>query len=206
MELFEALPVDVEGGAQGRNKPIVIGQVGVRCTWCTHLPLKERLRASSYYPARLQGLYQASQNILNGHLFKDCRSLPDIVRQELMKLQTKKSGPGGGKHFWSDMAPQLGVFEDEHGLRFHPWSASATAVNAINIAAARQQAAPTVARQETASTAARQQAAPTAASRRQETPEKQDEGPPKEDPPSDEGGGEGEQEGAEHKEVESGED
>lgn len=31
MHLFEAKKADVDAGAQGRNKPIVLGQVGIRC-------------------------------------------------------------------------------------------------------------------------------------------------------------------------------
>ena len=58
IEIFEAHAIDVERGAQGRNKPIVLGQVGLRCIHCKHLPLKQRARASTYYPARLNGVYQ----------------------------------------------------------------------------------------------------------------------------------------------------
>jgi hypothetical protein len=118
LELFEATQEDVDGGAQGRNKPIVLGQVGIRCKWCTDQPLKQRLKASSYYPARLQGLYQAAQNIINGHICSQCCSLPQEIREELLKLQTRKSAPGGGKYFWSESAEKVGVFEDEYGLRF----------------------------------------------------------------------------------------
>jgi hypothetical protein len=119
LELFEATQNDLDGGAQGRNKPIVLGQVGVRCKWCACLPLKQRLRASSYYPARLGGVYQAAQNIINEHLSNKCPSVSQEIRDEMLKLQTRKSAPGGGKHFWSEAAEKLGVFEDEHGLRFH---------------------------------------------------------------------------------------
>ena len=34
MELFEAQEIDVEAGAQGRNRGIVLGQVGIRCRHC----------------------------------------------------------------------------------------------------------------------------------------------------------------------------
>lgn len=34
IELFEARNEDVESNAQGRNKPIVLGQVGIRCRHC----------------------------------------------------------------------------------------------------------------------------------------------------------------------------
>lgn len=43
-----------------------------------------------------------------------------------MKLQTKKSAPGGGKHYWSQGASSLGVFEDVHGLRFKPNDAASS--------------------------------------------------------------------------------
>jgi hypothetical protein len=35
IEIFEARTEDVESNAQGRNKPIVLGQVGIRCRHCT---------------------------------------------------------------------------------------------------------------------------------------------------------------------------
>ena len=35
MELFEAQYIDVEAGAQGRNRGIVLGQVGIRCRHCS---------------------------------------------------------------------------------------------------------------------------------------------------------------------------
>lgn len=57
IEIFEAKIIDVDRGAQGRNKPIVLGQVGLRCIHCKHLGLKIRARASTYYPAKLSGMF-----------------------------------------------------------------------------------------------------------------------------------------------------
>lgn len=119
IELFEAKVIDVERGAQGRNKPIVLGQVGVRCLHCKKLALKQRARASTYYPAKLNGLYQSAQNIINGHLCgEDCCEFPADVKKELLRLQIQKSQPGGGKKYWAEMATKQDIFEDEHGLRF----------------------------------------------------------------------------------------
>ena len=49
LELFEAGPDDVRGNAQGRNTPIRLGQVGIRCRHCAHLPKAARSRGSVYY-------------------------------------------------------------------------------------------------------------------------------------------------------------
>ena len=64
IEIFEAKAIDVDCGAQGRNKPIVLGQVGLRCIHCKHVPLKQRARASTYYPAKLSGMQSLYQCIL----------------------------------------------------------------------------------------------------------------------------------------------
>jgi len=55
IELFEAGREEVESNAQGRNRPIVMGQVGIRCHHCTMLPPKHRARGAVYYPAKLHG-------------------------------------------------------------------------------------------------------------------------------------------------------
>lgn len=37
IEFFEALPIDVETSVQGRPRPILLGQVGLRCIFCATL-------------------------------------------------------------------------------------------------------------------------------------------------------------------------
>ncbi|CAJ1957883.1 unnamed protein product [Cylindrotheca closterium] len=118
IELFEADMHDVEGNAKGRNKPIVLGQVGIRCKHCSAIPSKNRGRGSKYYPAKLSGLYQAAQGMASGHLCSFCNQIPSALRNELMILREKKSSAGGGKKYWADGVRVLGVIEDEHGLRF----------------------------------------------------------------------------------------
>ncbi|KAG7354874.1 hypothetical protein IV203_004230 [Nitzschia inconspicua] len=118
IELFEARPEDVASNAKGRNKPIVIGQVGIRCKHCSLLPPKSRQRGATYYPAKLNGLYQAAQSMASGHLCSHCGHIPQSVRQELIVLRERKSSAGGGKKYWGDGVRVLGVYEDEHGLRF----------------------------------------------------------------------------------------
>jgi hypothetical protein len=118
IELFEAAVEDVESNAQGRNRPIVLGQVGIRCRHCIMLPPRHRSRGAIYYPAKLQGIYQAAQNLAVAHLGEHCQNVPDDVRSNLATLRERKSSAGGGKRYWADGVRVLGVYEDRDGLRF----------------------------------------------------------------------------------------
>ena len=118
IELFEAEIEDIESNAQGRNRPIVLGQVGIRCRHCTMLPPRHRSRGAIYYPAKLQGIYQAAQNLAIAHLGEICQNVPDDVRATLCKRRERKSSAGGGKLYWANGVRALGVFEDRDGLRF----------------------------------------------------------------------------------------
>ena len=53
IELFEATENDIYANAQGRNKPIVLGQVGIRCKHCSQWP--NRGRGAVFYPSSLDG-------------------------------------------------------------------------------------------------------------------------------------------------------
>eukprot|EP00934_Nitzschia_sp_Nitz4_P009433 Nitzschia sp. Nitz4//scaffold211_size37880//7144//8464//NITZ4_007700-RA/size37880-augustus-gene-0.58-mRNA-1//-1//CDS//3329541961//9423//frame0 len=118
IEIFEARQGEVESNAKGRNKPIVLGQVGIQCKHCSALPPKQRTRGAIYYPAKLNGLYQAAQSMASGHLCSHCNHIPPAIRQELLILRERKSSAGGGKKYWGDGVQVLGVVEDTDGLRF----------------------------------------------------------------------------------------
>ena len=60
IEAFEATEDDVATHTRGRNKPISLGQVGIRCRHCAHVPVSRRQKGSTYFPATLLGLYQVS--------------------------------------------------------------------------------------------------------------------------------------------------
>jgi hypothetical protein len=118
IEIFEAGPEEVESNAQGRNEPIIAGQVGIRCWHCSNIPPPHRTRGATYYPSKLYGLYQAAQNMASAHLCNHCQLIPDSLRQELAVLRERKSSAGGGKQYWADGVSVLGVIEDEGILRF----------------------------------------------------------------------------------------
>ena len=53
IELFESTVEEAGTNAQGRNRPIVPGQVGIRCKHCAKLPPKQRKTGSVYYPNKV---------------------------------------------------------------------------------------------------------------------------------------------------------
>lgn len=115
--LFSVQTADIQCSAQGRNKPITLGQVGVVCRHCARIPPGLRPCGAVYFPGRLNGLYQASQNMAINHFQKSCRSIPAEVRERLFHLKDQKSSVlGGGKHFWANGARVAGVYETEEGL------------------------------------------------------------------------------------------
>lgn len=122
IELFEATQDELEANAQGRNKPILRGQVGIRCRHCGVLPVEKRKKGAVYFPSQLVGLYQTAQNMANSHLLKNCSNIPRDVREDLIRLRevrkAHKSGAGGGREYWANGLRVQGVVEFDRRLRF----------------------------------------------------------------------------------------
>ena len=119
LELFEATTNDIECNTQGRKKPVVLHQVGLRCCHCSYLPLRSRGRGAVYYPAKLQGIYQAAQNMATSHLCTTCPKIPPSTKADLNQLRQQGENASGGKQYWADGCRALGVIETENdGLRF----------------------------------------------------------------------------------------
>ncbi|EEC44876.1 predicted protein [Phaeodactylum tricornutum CCAP 1055/1] len=119
IDLFEARTRDIECNAQGRNKPIALGQVGIRCRHCSFLPPGRRPRGAVYFPAKLPGLYQAAQNMAINHFSESCQAIPECTRSKLLRLKELKTTVlGGGKQYWANGARVLGIKETDHGLVF----------------------------------------------------------------------------------------
>jgi len=118
LEFFEANVEDVESNTQGRKKPVVNGQVGIRCRHCANLPLRARGRGAVYYPAKLSGVYQAAQNMAASHLCQACQTIPIAIKEDLLKLRQRKDNASGGKVYWADSAKAQSVIEVDDVLRF----------------------------------------------------------------------------------------
>jgi hypothetical protein len=112
LEFFESNESDADTITQGRKKKILLGQVGIRCIHCRGMPLRARGKASVYYPAKLSGVYQASQNMASNHLISTCSQIPDGLRAKLIRLRDRKDTARGGKQYWADSCVVLGLYDD----------------------------------------------------------------------------------------------
>jgi hypothetical protein len=125
IEAFAQPESETEGNVQGRNRAVLLGQVGIRCRHCGTRPLY-RTRGAILFPSTLLGLYQAAQNMANTHLVKTCRLIPEETRRDLIQVRSKEKGKktckssyGGGRRYWADSLSVLGVVETaDRGLRF----------------------------------------------------------------------------------------
>jgi hypothetical protein len=118
IEVFQATESYLREKKQGRNKPIILCQIGIRCRHCGKLPGNERAKGAVFFPSQLDGLYQTGQNMANKHLLHDCREIPTDIREDLFRIRlkekgvkTRKSAYGGGRKYWADGLRVLGVVE-----------------------------------------------------------------------------------------------
>lgn len=138
-EAFGATEDDVAAPMHGRNKPIVLGQVGIRCKHCkgkkgvfrtfsdahsefSHLSLTgdnpaERGQQSTSYPSLISGIYNSVQQMLRLHL-DCCLSIPPEVRSKIEALKVSCSSRGGRKQYWVDSAKRLGLVDTPDGIHF----------------------------------------------------------------------------------------
>jgi hypothetical protein len=122
IEAFQASEQDVTIHVRGRNKSIRVGQVGIRCCHCAHMPALQRSKGSTYFPTSVWGFYQASQNMCNVHLSKGaCRHVPSLTKMQFaQQIDEKRALPcsGAGRRYWAETAQKLGLVDTEEGVFF----------------------------------------------------------------------------------------
>ena len=119
IEAFSAAADDLSTHTRGRNKPITLRQVGIRCRHCKHIALNRRKKGSVYFPFSLLGLYQAAQNMGASHFHGEvCSELPTDLKEKFVESIACKSTVGSGKQYWAKSARKLGLVDTENGIRF----------------------------------------------------------------------------------------
>lgn len=118
IELFQATHEDIATPTRGRNKRIILGQVGMRCRHCAHVPVAMRQLGSTYFPSVMIGFYQAAQNMCSMHLqCGKCTSTPASVKQEFVNLlNTKNASSIAGRSYWAKTVGDLGLVDTEEGV------------------------------------------------------------------------------------------
>ncbi len=126
IELFAASCDDLATHRRGRNKPIMLGQVGIRCKHCTHVPMKDRQKGSIYFPSTIVGVYQAAQNMSGQHISNgSCHYMPASVKSQFATIKDQRQNSsrctnnGGRREYWMKSASDLGMIDVQgHGIRF----------------------------------------------------------------------------------------
>eukprot|EP00546_Thalassionema_frauenfeldii_P018851 CAMPEP_0178900240 /NCGR_PEP_ID=MMETSP0786-20121207/3366_1 /TAXON_ID=186022 /ORGANISM="Thalassionema frauenfeldii, Strain CCMP 1798" /LENGTH=1080 /DNA_ID=CAMNT_0020571227 /DNA_START=69 /DNA_END=3310 /DNA_ORIENTATION=- len=117
-EAFGATEADIAAPMMdATNKPIALGQVGIRCMHCRNDPPSERGQQATSYPSLISGIYNSVQQMLRLH-FDCCLSMPAEVRQKIEQLKVSSSARGGRKQYWIDSAKRLGLVDTPHGIHF----------------------------------------------------------------------------------------
>lgn len=120
IELFRATQNDILSYTRGKNKPIFVQQVGLRCRHCSHISVGRRQKGSTYFPSNLMGIYQAAQNLSVEHLQSGlCSEAPNDVRDKFSEFAlSKPAASGAGKKYWAEAGRKLGLIDTEDGIRF----------------------------------------------------------------------------------------
>lgn len=78
IEFFQASQEEIDGTAQGRNTPIVLGQVGIRCRHCAIYSPQNRRAGAVYFPRRVR-----TQHIV-AYLFSSIEELSSRLLHKLL--------------------------------------------------------------------------------------------------------------------------
>jgi hypothetical protein len=123
VQVFSASAEDVAIPRYGRSKSVKVqvqvGQVGIRCLYCSHKPTGARSEGAISYPSSLKNIYHSIETWQRRH-FPMCEELPAAVRERVANLvQESKSHAGGRRQYWEDSAKRLGMMDTpDQGLRF----------------------------------------------------------------------------------------
>ena len=126
---FVANKDDIAAPSPGRKNRVHIGQVGIRCRRCAHLPLKNRVKRAICYPPSLSCVYHSISNMKFDH-FTTCRGLSVEDRAEFNHLRTNCNRRGGftsngargmsnsTAQYYHDSALLFGLVDTSQGIRF----------------------------------------------------------------------------------------
>ncbi|KAL3801081.1 hypothetical protein HJC23_002374 [Cyclotella cryptica] len=105
---------DIVLPVHGRNKPIALGQVGLRCRHC-----KDRLHTKHAvtYPTYISSIYNSVKQMFRLH-FDQCDMIPVELKNKVGSLKDSTANRGGRKQYWVDSAKRLGLVDTSFGIHF----------------------------------------------------------------------------------------
>jgi hypothetical protein len=137
VEAFSATKEDVNRSSKrGR---ISLHQVGIRCCFCTHMPVPSGTTSSCQieasdndsadgeaapkgnaavsFPTTITGIYESVKRWQRVHLAV-CENVPASVREQLNAMSNTNVWVPTTRQYWADAAAALGLIDTDEGIRF----------------------------------------------------------------------------------------
>ena len=112
IEVFTAKQSDVGYAAADRKYPIKVGQVGIRCVYCTMTSGGARNAAVSY-PYSISGIYESVREFQRMHL-ETCPNIPQDINEASEKLEGGTSSLSSVlRRYYVQAARALGLFDTQ---------------------------------------------------------------------------------------------
>jgi hypothetical protein len=139
-EVFVATSADVEAPCMGKRSPVSVGQVGIRCPYCSPKNEETRLTSLGYdvararengvvFPSIVSRIYNATINLLQRHL-RTCSFVPPAVLARYDELKASNARSGASKKYWVESALRMGLYDTPDGIRLNKEMYLQTKMNA----------------------------------------------------------------------------
>lgn len=126
VEIFAASEKDVAARHTKGAQKLAVGQVGIRCVYCSHLRPRDRAERAVCYPSSISRIYQTVADMQRFH-FEQCTEIPSEVRDIYKSLKTTRPrGVGSPQTYWVQSAKILGLSDSEEGIRFQDENSNTT--------------------------------------------------------------------------------
>eukprot|EP00816_Leptocylindrus_hargravesii_P011910 CAMPEP_0196821360 /NCGR_PEP_ID=MMETSP1362-20130617/78928_1 /TAXON_ID=163516 /ORGANISM="Leptocylindrus danicus, Strain CCMP1856" /LENGTH=662 /DNA_ID=CAMNT_0042200519 /DNA_START=1 /DNA_END=1989 /DNA_ORIENTATION=+ len=122
IEAFSATAADVSRQARRKGgRPIILGQVGVRCVHCKHVQPNQQAQQAVSFPSSLTLIYESLRNWQRFHMER-CVHIPESIRAKLRSLKQRGVKPGGSRSvtrlYFAKSAQKIGLVDTPYGIRF----------------------------------------------------------------------------------------
>jgi len=117
IEVFTATEEDAKVPAPGRKKPVLVGQVGLRCVYCRCQDSKDRTKRHTCFPTSMKRIYRSIMDMKLDH-FKDCPHVPAGLKARMEELDGGKQKRGNSTivSYVVNTAKMLGIMDRTGGI------------------------------------------------------------------------------------------
>ena len=121
IEVFTATEKDIKAPAPGRKRPVVVGQIGLRCIHCrTETKPGSRVKRAVCFPSSIKRIYRTVIDMKLDH-FKSCVHVPDSLKNRLAELKANNArSTGTTMQYFVQAANRMGMADGPNGVCYDP--------------------------------------------------------------------------------------